>query len=483
MTTVELRKVLRHLERAAAPPDGGTLSDAQLLESYLAQRDAGAFAALVRRHGPMVLGVCRRVLRHEQDAEDAFQATFLVLACRAAAVRPRHLVGNWLHGVARRTALAARRAAARRLARERRASAATPTSYTTEPDSADLRAAIDAEVSRLPEKYRAPVVLCDLEGRTHREAARQLGWSEGTLSGRLSRARALLARRLIRRGVGPVAALPPALVASTVRAATEAAPGSAAGAGLSPHVVALAEGVMRMMWMAKVKQAVLALLALAVLGLGAGAALVADEADPRPKTAGERDFKKAPPTPETEKGQPGGKRDPRKAPGKGRAGEEKLPTGPAPYQVLARMDKDGKLVVRSFVHYYEQVPAITPEGQKVMTKRLTRGIVTKTYAKGFKVTDTRGKPVAAKTLRQLLRKEKPVLASADGKAVDPLHLRLVKDGTLILILPVPRGKAAPPVPLPEVVPQPAAPPPAPAVENGPPGEGNPSKPPPKGPIP
>src|SRR5262249_3382873 len=154
---------------------------------------------------PMVWGVCRRVLGSHHDAEDAFQATFLVLVRKAASVRPAALVGNWLYGVAHRTALGARADIARRRRRERQADAMPEPAARRERDR-ELSAALDAELSRLPEKYRAAVLLCDLGRRTRRDAARQLGIPEGTLSGWLSRGRALLARRLTRHGLGLSAA-------------------------------------------------------------------------------------------------------------------------------------------------------------------------------------------------------------------------------------------------------------------------------------
>jgi RNA polymerase sigma factor (sigma-70 family) len=473
----QLAGVLRQVKRVVAPPDGEGLCDARLLERYLSNRDEAAFEALLRRHGPMVLGVCRRVLRHEQDAEDAFQATFLVLACRADTVRPRHLVGNWLHGVARRTALAARRAAARRCARENRAGAARQAVSAAE-EGGELRALVDAEVARLPERYRAAVVLCDLEGRPRREAARLLGWGEGTLSGRLARARALLARRLAGRGVGPAAAVVPmALAASTLRAATLVGAGIAVGAGLDPRAVSLAKGVMRMMWAVKIKQAVALVLTLGMLGLGVGAALVADEAPPPPKSA------------PAEKGpQQAGKRP----------AEAQLPSGAAPYQVLARVDKGGRLVVRSCTNYSEPYTTIPPGGKPPITSyRHVQRVETRRYDEGFKAHDTHGKPIDAKTLARRLKNETPALASADGKPVDKLHLRLIKDGTIVLILPIPRvvvyptappipafpappapppgrpGGAAPPAgPLPPVQTLPALPPPPPAVPVPPPPEGD-----------
>jgi RNA polymerase sigma factor (sigma-70 family) len=245
---VALRQIRQVLEE---------LGDAELLTRYVDAGDGEAFAALVKRHGRMVLGVCHRVLRNQTDAEDAFQATFLVLARKAKAVRPRHLVGNWLYGVAHRTALEARRAATVRRARERRAAEMADDSSNSD-DLADLRQILDAELSLLPEKYRAPVVLCDLEGLSRREAAVRLGWSEGTLSSRLFRARALLARRLSRFGLAISGGLLAALLPEVSAAPSAALLDSTVGASLGQSAVgaaarALTEGVMKAMLLAKLK--------------------------------------------------------------------------------------------------------------------------------------------------------------------------------------------------------------------------------------
>ena len=149
----------------------------------------------------MVWGVCRRILQDRHEAEDAFQATFLVLARRAACVSPREKLGNWLHGVARRTALKAKAVRARRRGRERPLRVVPAVGPVRDRTPDEWLSQLDRELNGLPEKYRAPIVLCELEGMTHRQAAEQLGWPVGTLSGRLSRARALLARRLSRRGL------------------------------------------------------------------------------------------------------------------------------------------------------------------------------------------------------------------------------------------------------------------------------------------
>src|SRR5262249_18374088 len=158
--------------------------DAELLERFVSRRDESAFAALMARHGPMVFGVCRRVLRHAQDAEDAFQATFLVLVRRAAAIGRRDLLGNWLYGVACRGAGRARQGAARRQAREA-ADTDRLAGMAGEAGAPELSGVLHEEVQRLPARYRGPVVLCYLEGRTNEEAARELRWPIGTVKGRL----------------------------------------------------------------------------------------------------------------------------------------------------------------------------------------------------------------------------------------------------------------------------------------------------------
>jgi RNA polymerase sigma factor (sigma-70 family) len=201
MKSSQMNSVIHYVRTVVSLPGVG-ISDGKLLESFIIRRDEAAFGALVRRHGPMVLGVCRRVLRNAHDAEDAFQAAFLVLARKAASIRQRELLGNWLYGVAYRTALGAKAAAARRRFKERQVSEPAQREAAAEADVwLDVQPLLDQELSRLPDKYRVPVVLCDLEGRTRKEAARQLGIPEGTLSGRLTTARRRLAQRLTRQGV------------------------------------------------------------------------------------------------------------------------------------------------------------------------------------------------------------------------------------------------------------------------------------------
>jgi RNA polymerase sigma factor (sigma-70 family) len=294
MATGRLGEVFGQLcgTRAAS---GGALSDAQLLDRFVDRRDAAAFAALVARHGPMVLGVCRRVLRNAHDAEDAFQATFLVLVRRAASVVPRERVGNWLYGVAFRTALEARAAAARRRAKEAQA---RPPSGDAADAWHDLFPLLDEELSRMPEKYRAPLVLCDLEGRPRREAAGMLGWPEGTVATRLAAARRLLARRLTRRGLtlsagvlallsahrDAAARVPAALLETTARAASAWASGQAVGAA-STRAAALAEGALKGMSWTKLKLTAVVFLALATCAAGVGLAAHASRPPAAPALA------------------------------------------------------------------------------------------------------------------------------------------------------------------------------------------------------
>ena len=257
--------------------DDGSLTDGQLLQRYLNRSDQAAFAILVRRHGPMVLGVCRRILGNFADAEDAFQAVFLVLARKSQALASHSAVGAWLHGVARHTALKARAAAAIRGAKEQ--AAARPLTECQEAQN-DWLPRLDAELSRLPRKYRAVIVACDLEGKTRQQAARQLSLPEGTVASRLARGRALLAKRLLRgaqvvsatlvTGSAAKAALPAELVHSTIQAAALVAAGNRTAEGvLSAAALTLAKGVMRTMFWNKVRIAgVLLVIAVVIAGVG-----------------------------------------------------------------------------------------------------------------------------------------------------------------------------------------------------------------------
>ena len=277
MPTSPVSSLIGHIRRAV-PSDG----DGELLGRFVERRDDTALAALVKRHGPMVWGVCRRLLGHH-DAEDAFQATFIVLVRKAASVKPREMVGNWLYGVARQAALQAR-TAARRRAREKQVAQMSDTEAPQD-RWADVRPILDEELSRLPDHYRAVIVLCDLEGRTRKEVARQLGCAEGTVASRLARAREMLARRLAARGValsgGVLAAVlsrsvasagvPTSVVISTIKAAN---------IGQGPvKVAALAEGVLKTMLLTKLKSVTAVLVVAALVGLiGYGVVMGKDDA-------------------------------------------------------------------------------------------------------------------------------------------------------------------------------------------------------------
>jgi RNA polymerase sigma factor (sigma-70 family) len=251
---VRLRALIHRL-RETRP--GST--DGQLVRAFVAARDEAAFAELVRRHGPMVLATCRRVLHPDAHAaDDAFQAAFLVLATKADAVRPPDRVGAWLYGVAVRVSRRARTWVRKLPTADQAALDGLPAAPGPDPDAGDLRSVIDGVLAGLPAKYRAPIVLCDLEGRSRSDAAAALGWTEGTLSGRLARARGLLADRLARRGVvlsavglamtvatPLVADMPPYLAAAVLRTAALVAAGTTAD-GIPAPVADLAQGVPRM---------------------------------------------------------------------------------------------------------------------------------------------------------------------------------------------------------------------------------------------
>ena len=288
MATSTLNPIIDRLRIAMLMRDGAGPTDGQLLESFVSQQDEAAFAVLVRRHGPMVLGACRRVLSNHHDAEDAFQATFLILVRKADSIVPQGMVANWLYGVAYRTALKARTILAKQRVRERQVKE-MPEPEAAEADHCwrDLRPLLDQELSQLPDKYRLAVVLCDLEGKTGKETARQLGCPEGTVSSRLARGRTMLAKRLTRHGLvlsggslavalaGKASAcVPTAVVSSTIRAASLFAAGKAVATGLiSANATALTEGVLRAMLLTKLKIATAVLLAVGVLGAGLGVAL------------------------------------------------------------------------------------------------------------------------------------------------------------------------------------------------------------------
>jgi RNA polymerase sigma factor (sigma-70 family) len=277
--------LLRFVRNLKQLDETRTVSDRELLRRFLGERDQAAFHAILRRHGPMVFRVCLRVLQREQDAEDVFQATFLVLAKRAGAVQRQDSVGSWLFGVAHRLACKAKRTLARQRAHERQATARTGADALTELSVREAQELVDGEIGRLPERYRGPFVLCCLEGATRDEAAKQLGLTISTLKKRLELGRQLLRGRLSRRGLtlsgallaaalgeaGVAAAVSCALVDATSIAATSVAAGGTTASVVSATAATLTEGEMRAMLLTKLKIAVCAAL---LVGCASAAALV-----------------------------------------------------------------------------------------------------------------------------------------------------------------------------------------------------------------
>jgi len=282
MAGASLNEFLRCLTRGMTAETLADRSDRELVEQALAKRDEAALQAIVRRHGPMVYRVCWRNLEHPQDAEDAFQATFLVLAQKLPALRKHASLASWLHGVAHRIALKAKAQAAARRRREQQASRPN----TRPPDDVtwgELRSALDCELSQLPDKWRQPLILCYLEGRTQEESASQLGWSKSTLRRRLEEARVALAARLNGRGIVLPAALSavllsdclasaapaPGFVASTVEAAAGVVAGNSVATAASAKVAALTEGVLKTMFLTSLKSRATLLLVVGLMATGA----------------------------------------------------------------------------------------------------------------------------------------------------------------------------------------------------------------------
>jgi RNA polymerase sigma factor (sigma-70 family) len=283
MESSKMNRTIQLLGRGVLLQNGAGLSDRQLLEDFVSRGDSAALATLVYRHGPMVWGVCRRVLSNHHDAEDAFQATFLVLVRRAASIASRELIANWLYGVAHRTALKARASSAKRKTRESQVTEMPERAVPQQDLWKDLQPLLDHELSRLPDKYRSVIVLCDLEGKTRKEAARQLKLPEGTVGSRLARSRARLAKRLTRHGLlvsGGLlasilsqhmasAAMPSSVVACTMKTAVVFMTGKTADL-LSTRVSTLAERVLKSMLLVKLKITMTMLVIATAAGVGVG---------------------------------------------------------------------------------------------------------------------------------------------------------------------------------------------------------------------
>lgn len=284
--TTFLRK-LRTLVVAQCPSQ---LSDDELVRQFLGERDETSFATLVRRHGPMVLGVCRNVLHHQQDAEDVFQATFLLLARKADTIRKQQSLSSWLHGVAYRLALKTRTQNTRRHDRETSAARSHPAVLGDDLTVRELRVILHEELNRLPEKYRTPLLLCYWEGKTRDEAAERLGMTGDALKKRLERARSLLGSRLTQRGLVPTvalftwlisengarAAVSHVLIHNTAQAAVAFAAGQGATVGVTTAAVTLAQGAIRTMFLTKCVTTMS--IFLAVIGIGAALSFVGYQA-------------------------------------------------------------------------------------------------------------------------------------------------------------------------------------------------------------
>jgi RNA polymerase sigma factor (sigma-70 family) len=299
MPTGHMHPLLRYLRRLAAMPTGSPASDAELLERFVNHHDEVSFTRLLARHGPMIWSVCRRILPDVHGAEDAFQATILVLLRKAGAVGRHEHLANWLYGVAFRVALDARAKAARRRHREQVMPEVPATEFAKATPCQDINALIDEEVHRLPAPYRTPILLCYYQCKTNAEAAVELGCAEGTVFSRLARARDCLRKRLKRRGLALatgslaltlagqacVASVPPAVLQATLLTALCTATVAAAAAGaISPPVAALAEGVLKSMFLTKLKTA-LALVAMVLLLAGSAYLVHRAPAEPPPSRA------------------------------------------------------------------------------------------------------------------------------------------------------------------------------------------------------
>jgi RNA polymerase sigma factor (sigma-70 family) len=285
MPTESGKPLLTFIRRLAVSHYHRELTDAELLQRFAVQREETAFTALMHRHGPMVLGVCQSILQDTHDAEDAFQATFLVLVRKAKGIGKPASVASWLHGVAYRLSMKARVEVARRRACERKVVTMPAREPQDEVIWRDLRPALHEEVARLPERYRLPFVLCYLEGKTNAEAADLLGWPKGTVLSSLSRARERLRAGLTRRGVALTssvvaallaqsaarAAVPAARAESTLQAALLLTTGAGATGAIAAPVVAYAETMLHATFVAKLRLAAATLLAVSLMGTGAGA--------------------------------------------------------------------------------------------------------------------------------------------------------------------------------------------------------------------
>jgi RNA polymerase sigma factor (sigma-70 family) len=277
--------LLAFLRRLAVARPQSVLTDGELLQRFALEREESAFAALMQRHGPMVLGVCQSLLRDTADAEDAFQATFVVLVRKARVIGKPASVASWLHGVAYRLSMRLRTDAARRRAGEEKAVPMTTCTPQDEAAWSDLRPLLHEEVARLPDRYRLPFVLCYLEGKTNEEAAELLGWPKGTVQSRLSRGRERLRTRLTRRGLAPTGAVlaallsqtaaqsvvPAALAEATLKAVMLLSAGARVAGAVSVRAAVCVAGLQGVPGREKLATAVVLAILLSITGIGAAA--------------------------------------------------------------------------------------------------------------------------------------------------------------------------------------------------------------------
>ena len=456
MPTSPVQKFIRRLRFAGTSSDERT--DADLLEAYIAHGDDGAFESLVHRHGPMIFGVCCRVLGNVHDAADAFQATFLVLVRKAPSLRTPSLVGNWLHGVACRTAMRARTESRRRRARTLQVDPMPEPTTSPSETSQDLLAILDREIARLPEKYRVPLILFELEGRSRKDVARQLGLPLGTVASRLATARKILARRLTRHApeggaeglalpFGAAAlAVPRELLVATVLSARLIAKGTLAASAVSAEVVSLTEGVVRSMLLSKLNFVLVFAVVAGVVAVVAGRGLSLSDEPPK----NEQEVQKKP------------ARDLIPEEIQKERAMNRLPSGRAPVQAWAKIVDAKRVIVRQEAVVYGivtkqvQVKQAEPAGVLPAPAVKTQEVASYTPmltqcervfdTDKLLILDMQDKPSDISELPAKLKKETLVLVSADGEKVDPLHLRLYKQGTLLFIIPPPQPAFEPPQP-------------------------------------
>ena len=433
----------------------GEATDRELIARFVRSRDEEAFAEVVRRHGRMVLAVGRRVTGHPQDAEDAFQAAFLVLARRAAHVNRPEQLANWLYGVAYRTALEAR-AARRRVLEQSVSAAPEPAAPSPSDDTTDLRRVIDEELEKLPDKYRAAIVLCDLEGLPRAEAAVRLKIPEGTLSSRLAHARKVLANRLTRRGINSTAGaiavalgrdalcgtVPRELILHTAKAAARmVGSGTIPPDLVSPSVYSLTEGALRAMLAYRLRISLSGVLVAGTIGLGAFGLAQAPPASvpqlPPDVVSNEPVQNPAEPfsdpivaqQPKVEKVEPKGIED------------EEVPYPATPTQAIIRIE-DGKLIVRQRVYHVASAHVHNIPGQPSGMMQRKSNVRASIYDPAdIAVFDMKGNRLLPKAWKEKLKTDVHALVGFDGRLPNPRELGLFKDDTLIVVLPAGSGGA------------------------------------------